>query len=200
MDPKRIRLIALAAGIPIVFVAIVSFFGGGPKKGGPIVVTGGGSASASRTPRASSTALGLTLEDLLKNGGAPKPTEGGAIVTPTLPPADPKVIADLMEKGERNYMSGDLATARGFYDRAVKMNPKCERCVQKLEIIERQMLKEINDAFRAGENYIKDGRYDQAIWSLERVFALDPDPKSQFHENANTLIQEAKTKKAENSR
>ena len=97
-------------------------------------------------------------------------------------------------------MSGDLAAARGFYDRAVKMDPKCERCAQKLDIIEKQMLKEINDAFRSGENYIKDGRYDQAIWSLERVFALDPDPKSQFHENANTLIQEAKTKKAENRR
>jgi tetratricopeptide (TPR) repeat protein len=197
MDPKRIRLIAIAVAIPVLFVAAVSIFGGEPKKGGPVVVTNGG-ATGAKTPRPSSTEMGLTLEDLIK-GGTPKNT-GGAIVTPTLPPADPKVISELMEKGERNYMSGDLAAARGFYDRAVKMDPKCERCAQKLDIIEKQMLKEINDAFRAGENYIKDGRYDQAIWSLERVFALDPDPKSQFHENANTLIQEAKAKKAENRR
>lgn len=201
MDPKRVRLFAIAAGIPIVFVAVVSMFGGeGPKKGGPVVVVGGTGGTAAKTPRPSSTEMGLTLEDLLKTGGAPKSTGGGTIVTPTPAPADPKVVADLMEKGERNYMSGDLATARGFFDRATKVDPACERCAVKLELIEKQMLKEIEEAFRSGEGYLKDGRYDQAIWSLERVFALAPDPKSQYHENANTLIQEAKAKKAQNVR
>lgn len=199
MDPKRIRLIALAAGIPIVFVAAVSMLGGsGAKKGGPVVVTNGGGGTQARP---TNTTVGLSLEDLIKNGGGVPATQGGSVIaTPTLKPADPKVIADLMEKGERNYMSGDLTTARGFYDRAFKLDPACERCGVKLQLVEKQMLKEIQDAFRAGEGYLKDGRYDQAIWSLERVFALDPDPKSQFHENASTLIQEAKTKKAQSGR
>lgn len=200
MDPKKIRLIALAAGIPIVLVAGISMLGSGePKKQGPVVVTKGGTngAAATGTARPSSTELGLTLEDLIK--GTPPPT-GKAVVTPTLPPADPKAVADLMGKGERAYMSGDLASARGFYDRARKLDPACERCLQKLEILEAKMLKEIQDAFRAGEGYLRDGRYDQAVWALERVFALDPDPKSQYHENANTLIQEAKTKKAQSGR
>ena len=200
MDPKKIRLIALAAGIPIVLVALISMLGGGgePKKSGPVVVTrsdsnGGGAATG--TARPSSSALGLTLEDLVKGTPPPK-----AIATPTLPPADPKAVAELMEKGERAYMSGDLAMARGYFDRARTLDPACERCVQKLELLEAKMLKEIQDAFRAGEGYIQDGRYDQAVWALERVFALDPDPKSQYHENANTLIQEAKTKKAQSGR
>lgn len=200
MDPKRIRLVAIAAGIPIVLVALISFAGGGggKKDGGPVVVvtnTGGSDGTA----RPTGTAMGLTLEELLKNPGN-APGTGRAVVTPTLPPANPKEIADLMDKGERSYMSGDLATARGFYDRATRLDPKCERCKQKLELLEKQMLREIQDAFRTGEGYLKDGRWDQAIWSLERVFALDPDPKSQFHENARTLVEQAKQKKAENSR
>jgi hypothetical protein len=197
MDPKKIRLIALAAGIPIVLVALISMLGSTPAKNGAVVVTNGGDAATTGTARPSSTALGLTLEDLIK--GTPA-TTGKAIATPTLPPADPKAVADLMDKGERAYMSSDLASARGYYDRARKLDPSCERCAQKLELLEAKMLKEIQDAFRTGEGYLKDGRYDQAIWALERVFALDPDPKSQYHENANTLIQEAKTKKAQSGR
>jgi hypothetical protein len=200
MDPKKIRLIAVAAGIPIVLVALVSILGSGgePVKTGPVVVTkGSGDGSATGTARPSSTAIGLTLEDLVK--GTPART-GDVIVTPTLPPADPKAVADLMDKGERAYMSGDLASARGYFDRARKLDPACARCQQKLELLEAKMLKEIQDAFRAGEGYLQDGRYDQAVWALERVFALDPDPKSQYHENANTLIQEAKTKKAQSGR
>lgn len=201
MDPKRIRLVALAAGIPIVLVALISLAGGGgdEKAGGGavVVVTSGGNGGASARP--TQTAMGLTLEELLKNPGN-APGTGKAVVTPTLPPPNPKEIADLMDKGERSYMSGDLATARGYYDRAARLDPKCERCAQKLDVLEKQMLREIQEAFRTGEGYLKDGRWDQAIWSLERVFALDPDPKSQFHENARTLIEEAKTKKAENRR
>lgn len=208
MDPKKIRLIALAAGIPIVFVVLISMLGSsGGKKGGPVVVVTGssgsgdgkkGTASGQGTARPSDTELGLTLEDLIK-GGTPGGT-GKVVATPTLPPADPKEVAELMQKGERAYMSGDLASARGYYDRARKLDPACERCTQKLESLEAKMLKEIQDAFRAGEGYLRDGRYDQAVWSLERVFTLDPDPRSQYHENAKTLIQKAKTEKAQSGR
>ena len=74
MDPKRIRLIAIAVAIPVLFVGAVSIFGGEPKKAGPVVVTSGG-ANAVKTPRPSSTEMGLTLEDLIK-GGTPKSTGG----------------------------------------------------------------------------------------------------------------------------
>src|SRR5207253_4668212 len=117
MDPKRVRLIALAAGIPILFVLAVSFAGGaGKKKGiGPVVVVT--NSGASGTARPSSTEIGLTLEQLMKTGGPPA-TGVASVSTPSLPPADPKEVAALMDKGERSYMSGDLASARGYYDRA----------------------------------------------------------------------------------
>ena len=207
MNP-RVRMFVIAAAIPIALVALISIMGRSSSSagGGPVVVTSGGGSGSSTggggggagTAKPKATSAELSLAELMRGGGSG--TGKRATPKPTLAPANPAVVRDLMEKGERAYMSGDLATARGYYSKAATLDPECERCVTKRDTLEKQILAEIQDAFRSGENYIKDGRYDQAVWTLERVFALDPDEKSQYHMNAKTLIEDAKAKKAANSR
>lgn len=201
MDPKRLRLLIIAAAIPIGFVVLVSVFGGSGDGGGAgnaVVVKrpGTGGAVTGGATGGTTGGTGLTIADLMK---APPPATGGA--TPAqLPKADPAVVNDLMDRGERHYMSGDLAQARGHFSRAAQLDPACERCANKLQRLEAQMLNEIREAFRAGESYLNTSRYDQAIWSLERVLVLDPDVNSVHHLNARTKIEEAKRKKAERGR
>ena len=205
MDPKRLRLLIIAAAIPIVLVVLVSFAGGGGNKGGGagsgVVVTrpggsgGGGNAQGGGTMTKTGGG-GITIADLMNT---PPPGQN-ATPTPKLPKPDERVIQGLMDQGERHYMSGDLAQARGYYAKAAQMDPACERCVNKLQKLETQMAKEIDDAFRSADSYMNTGRYDQAIWSLERVLLLAPDPNATHHVNAKTLLQEAQQKKAERGR
>lgn len=199
MDPKRLRLLIVAAAIPIAFVVIVSVLGGqkgGNGGGGGVVVTRGNGGGGT-TGGGSTGGTGLTIADLLNT---PPPGKAGATPTPKLPKPDEAMINGLMDQGDRHYMSGDLAQARGYYSKASQLDPACERCANKLQKLEGQMAKEIEDAFRAAESYMNTGRYDQAIWSLERVLLLVPDANATHHLNAKTLLQEAQAKKAERGR
>lgn len=193
MDPQRVRLVVIAAAVALVAVVGIASMGGGTKGDGKVVISMKTPATGKPTPRPVSS--GLSINALLNQTPVPS-------ATATLPPVtrDPRGAQDAMVKADMAYTTGNLFEARKQYKAAVRLDPQCESCAQKLETLEKKMVQEINDAMTAGERYMETGRYDQAIWSFERVIDLDPDKSSAFNMNASRLIEEAKAKKLEGRR
>lgn len=220
------RWIVVAAGAAILGFAIVSFGlpGGGtePQRGtGPIVITG---ASFDAAPGATETPAfvgedGVSIASLFATAQTAPPgnqkgsevgrnkTTKAPVGVPTPPPVDvpkgasnEKIIAAIMAEGERAYGSGKLVDARAYFDRAVKLDPNCERCVNRYDSTDRQILKEVTDAMAVGVTYLDNQRWDQAIMAFEKVKFLDPDPASVNNANATAYIEDAKQKKASGGR
>lgn len=225
---KRWLVVAILAGG--LGFAIISFSGGGndstsrssgSKKAGPIVITGvsdpGPSGSATPVPAVGQD--GVSIASLFATHqtappGSQKGSEVGRntstrVTAPTPTPANAtipqggsseKIIAAIMADGERAYQSGKLVDARAYFDRAVKLDPNCERCVNRYDSVDRQIQKEITDAMAAGVNYLDNQRWDAAIMSFEKVKFLEPDPKGVNNANATAYIDDAKQKKASGGR
>lgn len=221
---KRWIVVAVAAGA--LGFAIVSFGlpggGGGSqqKTTGPIVITG-----VDPVPVPGATAApavgqdGVSIASLFATAqtappGNQKGSEVGrnqttkAAVGAVTPPqlsipqgaSNEKIIAAIMAEGERAYVSGKLVDARAYFDRAVKLDPNCERCVNRYDSTDRQILKEVNDAMAVGVTYLDNQRWDQAIMAFEKVKFLDPDPASVNNANATAYIDDAKQKKGSGGR
>lgn len=219
------RWIVVAIGAGILGFAIVSFGlpgGGGPSQPrptGPIVITG-----ADPVPVPGATAApapgqeGVSIASLFATAQtAPPGNQKGSEVgrnqttkaavgaaTPALNiptgASNEKIIAAIMAEGERAYASGKLVDARAYFDRAVKLDPNCERCVNRYDSTDRQITKEVNDAMAVGVTYLDNQRWDQAIMAFEKVKFLDPDPASVNNANATAYIDDAKQKKGSGGR
>lgn len=219
----RWLVVAVAAGI--IGFALVSFGGGSGKNtqqtgsGGPIVIgltpdVAPGAATPAPTGEAgvSIASLFATAQtapvgnqkgsEVSRNQTTKAPVGAVTPVNLSIPTggSNEKIIAAIMAEGERAYGSGKLVDARAFFDRAVKLDPNCERCVNRYDFLDRQITKEITDAMAVGVTYLDNQRWDQAIMAFEKVKFLDPNPTSVNNANATAYIDDAKQKKAAGGR
>ena len=213
------RWIVVAALAGIVGFVVISLSGGGDSKknrsGGGVVIAPvpGASAAATSTPvpGGAFSISGLLAESQKKPPTGPGGVEIGRnvttkadVVAPKSTPADraaaEKTIASIMAEGERLYFAGRLVEARAAYDKAVKLDPMCERCLNKYDIVDRQITKEIKESLEAGDKYLGIERWDAALQALERVQYLDPDPSSVNNANATRLIEEVNQRRKSGGR
>ena len=215
------RWLAVAAAAGLLGFALVTFGGGSEEVTGPVVVLGDGTpalpdAGASPTPPPVITEDGISMTSLFATSrtvppGGKKGTEvarneptkvatGGLDLKLPTSGSTEAMIAAIMQEGDRAYDSGKLVDARAYYDRAVKLDPNCERCVNRYDLVDRQIKKEVADAMQAGVTYMETQRWDQAIREFEKVQFLEPDAASVNNANATAYIDVAKQKKASGGR
>lgn len=222
---SAIRWLAVAVGAAVIGFAIVSFSGrrsgsqaGG--SGGPIVIGltpdkvlpgatpspagEAGVSIASLFATAQTAPVGNQKGSEVSRNQTTKPAVVNAATQPNISiptgGSNEKIVAAIMAEGERAYGSGKLIDARAFFDRAVKLDPNCERCVNRYDFLDRQITKEITDAMAVGVTYLDNQRWDQAIMAFEKVKFLDPNPTSVNNANATAYIDDAKQKKAAGGR
>lgn len=217
-----VRWLAVAGAAGLLGFAVISFAGGGngdAAPDGPIVVV-----PSDSSPLPSGTGVvrppvvtgdGVSIAELFATSQvAPPGTQKGSevgrnkdtkpdplAVTP-LPrgPANEKLVATIMQDGERAYQGGRLVPARDSFERAMKLDPSCERCASRFDVVDKQIKKEITDAMTAGLSYMETERFDQAINMFERVKFLEPDPGSINNATATAQIAEATKRKTERGR
>lgn len=216
-----VRWLGVAGAAGLLGFLVISFSGGGEESqsAGPIVVVP--TAAPVSPGRTGSTQVpvvageGVSIAALFATSQvAPPGTQKGSEVgrnQPTKPdplaatppsrgPANEKLIATIMQDGERAYQGGRLVPARDSFERAMKLDPSCERCASRYELVDKQIQKEITEALTAGFSYMETERWDAAINVFERVKFLEPDPGSMNNATATAQIAEATKRKMERGR
>jgi tetratricopeptide (TPR) repeat protein len=94
-------------------------------------------------------------------------------------------VQQAIEEGEALEKKGDYESALVAYRSAVESDPDSSRAVQSRDRLEARM-REVSSVRALADEHLRDGRFEEALHSLERLAKLLPDDKEVYSEAEET--------------
>ncbi len=110
------------------------------------------------------------------------------------PPPEGVSVAELVEQGHSLYRVNRLHEALVAYHQAMALDPSCEICIRRIDRLNTEITRAIEEQMSAGLRYYNNLQFQQAINSWEMVLLLSPDPESKAYKDATIYLEKARTK------